>query len=111
MRNLPKKQLHRNVQTPGSIGLDLFTTEDNCVPAEGQILIPTDLILASSLGLYLRIASKSGLALNQGLVVEGGVIDPDYWVNVSVLLKNNTKVDRHLEVKKSVAQVIMEKVH
>ena len=49
--------------TPGSIGLDLFTPTDIFIPAKQQVLIHTDLILVPTQGHYIRIASKSGLAL------------------------------------------------
>ena len=95
--------------TPRSIGADLFTPEDVCILAEGQILIPTDLLLATSPGYYLRIASKSGLALKQGLVVEGGVVDPDYRGNISIILRNTTKTDCSIKGKEPVPQVIRER--
>ena len=106
---LTDKAVPPKCASPGSISADLFTPEDVCIPAEGQILIPTDLLLTTSPGYYLRIASKSGLALKQGLVVEGGVIDPDFWGNVSVILRNTTKIDYSIKGKEPVAQVIMER--
>ena len=95
--------------TPGSIGLDLFTPMDIFIPAKQQVLIPTDLILVPTLGYYIRIASKSGLAFKYRLTVEGGVIDPDYRGNVGVLLKNNSNMGHTLEQGEAMAQVIMEK--
>ena len=83
--------------TPGSIGLDLFTPTDVFIPAKQQVLIPTDLILVPTQGYYIRIASKSGLALKYGLTIEGGVVDPDYRGNVRVLLRNNSDEAHILE--------------
>ena len=79
--------------TPGSIGLDLFTPTDIFIPAKQQVLIPTDLILVP----------------NQGYWLEGGVVDPDYWGNVGVLLRNNSDVGHTLEQGEAMAQVIMER--
>ena len=95
--------------TPGSIGLDLFTPTDIFIPAKQQVLIPTDLILVPTQGYYIRIASKSGLALKYGLTVEGRVVDPDYRGNVGVLLRNNSDEAQILEWGEAMAQVIMEK--
>ena len=95
--------------TPGSIGLDLFTPTDVFIPAKQQVLIPTDLILVPTQGYYIRIASKSGLALKYGLTVEGGVVDPDYRGNVGVLLRNHSDQAQILEQGEAIAQVIMEK--
>ena len=94
---------------PGSIGLDLFTPVDVFIPTKQQVLILTDLILVPTQGYYIHIASKSGLAFKYGLTIEGGVIDPDYWGNVGVLLRNNSNVRHPLEQGKAMAQVIMEK--
>ena len=95
--------------TPGSIGLDLFTPTDMFIPAKEQVLIHTDLILVPTPGHYIRIASKSGLALKYGLTVKGGVVDPDYRGNVGVLLRNNSDEAHILEQGEAIAQVIMEK--
>ena len=95
--------------TPGSIGLDLFTPTDMFVPAKEQVLIHTDLILVPTQGHYIRIASKSGLALKYGLTVKGGVVDPDYQGNVRVLLRNHSDQAHIFEEGEAIAQVIMEK--
>ena len=95
--------------TPGSIGLDLFTPTDMFIPAKEQVLIHTDLILVPTPGHYIRIASKSGLALQYRLTVEGGVVDPDYRGNVGVLLRNHSDEAQILERGEAIAQVIMEK--
>ena len=95
--------------TPGSIGLDLFTPTDIFIPSKQQVLIHTDLVLVLTQGHYIRIASKSGLALKYGLTIKGGVVDPDYRVNVRVLLRNNSDEAQILERGEAIAQVIMEK--
>ena len=98
-----------NRATPGSIGLDLFTPIHVFIPAKQQVLISTDLILVPTQGYYIHIASKSGLAFKYGLTVEEGVVDPDYWGNVGVLLRNNSDVGHTLEQGEAMAQVVMEK--
>ena len=95
--------------TPGSIGLDLFTPTDMFIPAKEQVLIHTDLILVPTPGHYIRIASKSGLALKYRLTIKGGVVDPDYRGNVGVLLRNHSDEAQILERGEAIAQVIMEK--
>ena len=95
--------------TPGSIGLDLFTPTDIFIPSKQHVLIHTDLVLVPTPGHYIRIASKSGLALKYGLTVEGGVIDPDYRGNIGVLLRNHSDQAHIFEEGEAIAQVIMEK--
>ena len=68
------------------------------------------MILVPTLGYYIQIASKPGLAFKYGITVEGGVIDPDYRGNIGVLLRNNSNMGHTLEQGKAMAQVIMEKV-
>ena len=97
------------IATPGSIGLELFTPTDVFIPAKQQVLIPTDLILVPTQGYYIRIASKSSLALKYGLTIEGEVVDPDYRGNVRVLLRNNSDEVHIMEHGEAMAQVIMEK--
>ena len=89
--------------------MDLFTPTDIFIPAKQQVLIHTDLVLVPTQRHYIRIASKSGLALKYGLIVEGGVVDPDYRGNVGVLLRNNSDEAQILERGEAIAQVIMEK--
>ena len=79
------------------------------IPVKEQVLIHTDLILVPTQGHYIRIASKSSLALKYGLTVEGGVVDPDCWGNVRVLLRNHSDQAQILEQGEAIAQVIMEK--
>ena len=87
----------------------LIYSHRHVIPAKEQVLIHTDLILVPTQGHYIRIASKSGLALKYGLTVEGGVVDPDYRGNVGVLLRNHSDQAQILEEGEAIAQVIMEK--
>ncbi len=57
---------------------DLFSAENCIVSAGGRRLVQTDLAIAIPPGFYGRVASRSGLALNKGINVGAGVIDPDY---------------------------------
>ena len=103
-RALPPKQA-----TPGSIGLDLFSPISIAIPAYQKVCVPTDLILVPTAGHYLRLASKSGLVVKHNIVVEAGVIDPDYRGNVTVVLRNQGQVGYFLKSGWPMAQVIMEK--
>ena len=70
-------------------GFDLSSAVDTCVPANGKMLIPTDLAIAVPRGTYARIAPRSGLAEKHFLSVGVGVVDADYRGNVKVLLFNH----------------------
>ena len=95
--------------TPGSIGTDLFTPVDMVVMPKTITCIPIDLVLVPSPGHYLRVASKSGLAVKNNLTVEAGVLDPDYRGNVVVVLRNHSKKAHLFKRGEPIAQVIQEK--
>ncbi len=53
----------------GYSGFDLYSTEDVTIPPFGRVLIPTGLSFDIKDGYEIQVRSKSGLALNQGLMV------------------------------------------
>ncbi len=53
----------------GDSGFDLYSTEDVTIPPFGRVLIPTGLSFDIKDGYEIQVRSKSGLALNQGLMV------------------------------------------
>lgn len=71
-------------------GLDLcYAGPDPIVIYPGQrLLVPTGLAWAAPSDVYGRIAPRSGLAVNAGIDVMAGVIDPDYRGEIKVLLIN-----------------------
>ena len=80
--------------TQGSIGYDIcaaYGDQEVCVsiPPGNQALVSTGLVIAVPPGYYGRIAPRSGLALNHGIQVGGGVIDSDYRGEVKVILFNH----------------------
>ncbi|MCG8625592.1 MAG: dUTP diphosphatase, partial [Proteobacteria bacterium] len=94
---------------PGSIGTDLFAPVDMVAVPKNITCIPVDLLLVPSPGYYLRIASKSGLAVKHNLTVEAGVLDPDYRGNVVVVLRNHSEQPHLFRRGEPIAQVIQEK--
>ena len=91
-------------------GYDLSSAQSVIVPAEGKVLIPTDLAIAVPPDTYGRIAPRSGLAARNHFAVGAGVIDPDYRGNVQVLLFNHSKQDQLLRKGERVAQLILERI-
>ena len=75
-------------QTPGSAGFDMHAAE-GCVIAPGQrSMISTGVSIHLPRGHYGQLLGRSGLACRHGVVVLGGVIDPDYRGEVKVMLLN-----------------------
>jgi len=94
----------------GAVGYDLASARDTVVPARGKALVPTDLAMAIPLGVYGRIAPRSGVAWKNHIDVGAGVIDRDYRGNVGVVLFNHGGEDFKISVGDRVAQLILERV-
>ena len=75
----------------GAASFDLYATEDMDIPAGQRRKVRTGIRAKASKGTYLRIASRSGLAL-KGIDVMAGVVDRDYTGEISVILHNSSQV-------------------
>ena len=96
--------------TQQSVGLDFYSPANYIIPPYGQLLIPTQIKLGIPLGYYVRLASKSGLAILHHLHVGAGVIDPDYTGEIKVLLMNTAPHAHYVIRGDPIAQLILEKV-
>lgn len=69
---------------------DKFAIE---IPAKARVLVPTGLIFDIPEGYSIRIHSRSGLSLKQGLTLRNaeGVVDSDYTEQTYVMLYNGSK--------------------
>ncbi len=93
----------------GSVGLDLYSTEEVTIAPGEYKLVPTGLVFTLPPGTYGRIAPRSGLS-TKGIDVKAGVIDPDYKGEVKVLLLNFGVEPFTCSSGQRVAQLILEKV-
>lgn len=69
-------------------GYDLSSDEEVTVHPGQRCAVRTGLAFAIPPGYYIQLLSRSGLALHQGISVQGGVIDSDYRGEVYVILFN-----------------------
>ena len=71
-------------------GFDLYSVVDVTIEPFGRALIPTGLSFDIKDGYEIQVRSKSGLALNQGLMVlnSPGTIDNGYTGEVKVIIFN-----------------------
>lgn len=95
--------------SPKSAGLDLYSAYEYILPANGKVLVKTDLMIILPKGTYGRIASRSGLALTNCITSEAGVIDADYRGNVQILLFNFSQDNYVIHPGDRIAQLICEK--
>ena len=96
--------------TEGSAGFDVHASHETVIPAKSQQCVHTGLIMAVPKGMYLRIASRSSLAL-KGINVIAGVVDNDFRGEIKVILQNTTDKPYSIPYHSSIAQFIFEKNH
>jgi dUTP pyrophosphatase len=92
---LPLQKLHPDAIVPSyayilDSGFDLYSTEEIELLPFGRALVPTGLAFEVPDGTELQIRSKSGLAINQGLMVlnSPGTVDCGYLGEIKVIIMN-----------------------
>ena len=94
----------------GSVGYDLYSSEDAMVPCQaGRALVGTGITVVLPPGVYGRVAPRSGLAVKHCIDVGAGVIDPDYTGEVKVVLFNHGTEDFEIKKGDRIAQLILER--
>lgn len=97
--------------TPGSVGYDLYSTEDHIILPGHRAVISTGIQIGLPPGTYGRIAPKSGQSVKHGIHVGAGVIDQDYSGELKVVLFNlDTKKTFVVRQGYRIAQLVLEKV-
>jgi dUTP pyrophosphatase len=93
-------------------GFDLYSIEQITIPAFGRALVPTGIVLDIPEGFEVQIRSKSGLALNQGLMVlnSPGTIDQEYIGEIKVIIFNTNNHSVVVERGMKVAQAVLSNV-
>lgn len=92
---LPLQKLHLDAIVPSypyilDSGFDLYSIEEIELLPFGRALVPTGLAFEVPDGAELQIRSKSGLAINQGLMVlnSPGTVDCGYLGEIKVIVMN-----------------------
>jgi dUTP pyrophosphatase len=90
-------------------GFDLHSTEKIVVSAFGRVLVPTGISLDIKDGFEVQVRSKSGLALNQGLMClnSPGTVDNGYTGEVKVIIFNTNKEPFTITKGMKVAQAVL----
>lgn len=97
---------------PYDSGLDLYSIERKVLWPGSITLVRTGIKIKLEPGYEAQIRSKSGLALNAGLVVANspGTVDYGYEGEVGVLIHNTRTTDYIIEAGQKIAQMIIQKV-
>lgn len=90
-------------------GFDLYSTEDKWIHPFDRSLIPTGLHFDIPSGYEIQVRSKSGLALNQGLMVlnSPGTVDQGYTGEIKIILFNTTNQKVKIEKGQKIAQGVL----
>jgi dUTP pyrophosphatase len=90
-------------------GFDLYSTEEIVVDGLGRALIPTGLSFDIKDGYEIQVRSKSGLAINQGLMClnSPGTVDSGYLGEVKVIVFNTNKEPFTIKKGMKIAQAVL----
>ena len=90
-------------------GFDLYSTEDKWIHPFDRALIQTGLHFDIPSGYEIQVRSKSGLALNQGLMVlnSPGTVDQGYTGEIKIILFNTTNQKVKIEKGQKIAQAVL----
>lgn len=115
VENLSFKKLHPNAILPtrgsgNAAGLDLYSIEDVVIETGERQGIRTGISVEIPHGFYGRVAPRSGLAIDYGIDVLGGVIDSDYRGEIICLLINHGDSSKAFKSGDRIAQLIIEAI-
>jgi dUTP pyrophosphatase len=90
-------------------GFDLFSNEEVILQPFGRALIPTGIKLSIPEEFEIQVRSKSGLALNQGLMVlnSPGTVDSGYNGEIKVIMFNTNNISVTVPKGTKIAQAVL----
>ena len=94
-----------------SAGYDLYSGESVLIPKWSRLAINTNIRLDIPKGFYGEIKSRSGLALNNGIIAFNGTVDSGYLGFVFVIIFNNSDIDFNIKKGNRIDQIIFKKCH
>ena len=110
---LPKRS-YENIFSRADAGYDLLSPLAYVIQPGANCLVKTGIAVrlplppVKGLGVYGRVAERSGLALKRMVNVGGGVIDNTYTGDLGVILINNGDEPFKIERGDKIAQLIVE---
>jgi dUTP pyrophosphatase len=94
---------------PSDSGFDLYAVETVHLTRFGRALVPTGLSFDIKDGYEIQVRSKSGLAINQGLMVlnSPGTVDNGYTGEIKVIIFNTNDFAYTIEKGTKIAQAVL----
>ena len=112
--NLGFTKLHPDAVEPkynyeSDSGFDLHSIEEIVLPPFGRALVPTGLSFDIKDGYEIQVRTKSGLAINQGLMVlnSPGTVDNGYNGEIKVIVMNMNNSNLTINKGQKVAQAVL----
>ena len=94
----------------GASGMDVLAFLENSIIVKplDRVLIPTGLYFEIPEGYEIQVRSRSGLCLNNGIIVANspGTIDSDYRGELKVIILNVSKNDFEINNSDRIAQIV-----
>jgi dUTP pyrophosphatase len=90
-------------------GFDLYANDEVKIPAFGRALIPTGVSIDLPQDYEIQVRSKSGLAINQGLMVlnSPGTVDEGYTGEIKAIIFNTNNHEFVITKGMKVAQAVV----
>ena len=94
---------------PTDSGFDLYASEEVHLLPLGRALVPTGIRINIPEGYEIQVRSKSGLAINKGLMVlnSPGTVDQGYTGEIKVIIFNASDLAQTIEKGSKVAQAVL----
>ena len=94
---------------PSDSGFDLYSTTDVKITGFGRSLVPTGLRFDIPQGYEIQVRSKSGLAINQGLMVlnSPGTVDQGYDGEIKVIMFNTNNATVEITKGQKIGQAVL----
>lgn len=96
--------------TPMSAGLDVHAVKPEMIVPGVTRAVPTGIGCQMPLGCYGQLSTRSSMAV-KGLIVVGGVIDPDYQGEIKVILHNLSQEPVTISQGDRIAQLLVIPIH
>lgn len=108
-KKLNDKAIDPSYNYEGDSGFDLYSTEEITIKGFGRALVPTGLSFDIKDGHEIQVRSKSGLAINQGLMVlnSPGTVDNSYTGEIKVIVFNTNPEPITIKQGMKIAQAVL----
>ena len=94
----------------GDAGLDIFSAENVMLGAGERKRVKTGIKIELPKGCVGLVWDKSGIALNEGVKIMGGVIDSGYRGEILIVLVNLGKNSYGIKRGQKIAQLLIQKI-